>query len=68
MKKSVKAIANVVAVFMVVSVLMGMVGCIAPQQAANPLAGGRTDATGAWKDAVSDFERIDEIKLHAASL
>ena len=57
MKKSVKAIANVVAVFIVVSVLMGMVGCIAPQQAANPLAGGRTDATGAWKDAVSDFEK-----------
>ncbi len=57
MKKSVKAIANVIAVFMVFSILLGLVGCISPQQTGNKTGGGRIDATGAWGDAVSDFER-----------
>jgi len=57
MKKSVKAIANVIAIFMVFSVLVGLVGCISPQQAGSETGGGRIDATGAWGDAVSDFER-----------
>ncbi len=57
MKKSVKAITNVIAVFMVFSVLMGLVGCISPQQTGNKTGGGRIDAGGASGDAVSDFER-----------
>lgn len=57
MKKSVKAITNVIAIFMVFSVLLGLVGCILPQQTDGKTGGGRIDASGAWGDAVSDFER-----------
>ncbi|MBQ8604430.1 MAG: family 10 glycosylhydrolase [Oscillospiraceae bacterium] len=57
MKKSVKAVANVIAIFVVFSMLLGMVGCISPQQTADGNGGSSIDATGAWGDAVSDFQR-----------
>ena len=55
MKKSVKAVASVIAIFVVFSVMLAMVGCISPRQTDG--GGKNIDATGAWGDAVSDFEK-----------
>ncbi|MBR5521709.1 MAG: family 10 glycosylhydrolase [Oscillospiraceae bacterium] len=56
MKKSVTALTKIIAIFTLLTVIMALVGCISPRQTDSSNKP-TIDITGAWGDAVSDYNR-----------